>query len=236
MSAASGPDIIEDGLVLCLDAGNRGSYPASGTVWTDLASTDNGTLTNGPTFNSANGGSIVFDGVNDYVGVNNENIKPTTGITQECWLKVTGIVQVFIGLQYGNGTSNSYALWWGETGTNSWNAGVNIAGTFRVINFVAPWPINRWFNFAHTYNGSEQRMYYNGALLAFESRTGPIVYDNLNTTITIGGDFNGTGYNTGLVAPVNGNISIVRIYNRGLSQAEVRQNYNATKGRFLINN
>ena len=66
------PRIITDGLVLCLDAANRQSYPGSGTVWTDLAGSNNGTLTNGPTFSSANGGSIVFDGVDDFIELNQD--------------------------------------------------------------------------------------------------------------------------------------------------------------------
>jgi hypothetical protein len=58
------PKIIQDGLVLYLDAANTKSYPTTGTTWTDLSrSGNNGTLINGPTFNSGNGGSIVFDGV-----------------------------------------------------------------------------------------------------------------------------------------------------------------------------
>ena len=57
------PKIVTDGLVLCLDAGNPNSYPGSGNTWTDLSrGRNNGTLTNGPTFDSGNGGSIVFDG------------------------------------------------------------------------------------------------------------------------------------------------------------------------------
>ncbi len=60
MSVAAGPNIIEKGLVLCLDAGNKKSYPGSGTVWRDLITSNNGALTNGPTYSSANGGSIVF--------------------------------------------------------------------------------------------------------------------------------------------------------------------------------
>ena len=49
MACNAGPDIIEDGLVLCLDAANINSYPKSGTIWTDLAGFHDGTLTNGPT-------------------------------------------------------------------------------------------------------------------------------------------------------------------------------------------
>ena len=72
MGTAYNPTIVTDGLVLCLDAANSRSYPKSGTAWSDLAGSNNGTLTNGPTFSSANGGSIVFDGSNDRVdtGVN----------------------------------------------------------------------------------------------------------------------------------------------------------------------
>jgi len=33
MSGKSGPDIVENGLVLCLDAANKLSYPGSGTTW-----------------------------------------------------------------------------------------------------------------------------------------------------------------------------------------------------------
>ena len=61
-------NIVQDGLVLNLDAGNANSYPGSGTTWSDLSGTgNNATLVNGPTYSSTDGGSIVFDGTNDYV-------------------------------------------------------------------------------------------------------------------------------------------------------------------------
>ena len=62
MSLNHSPAIVTDGLVLCLDAANIRSYPKTGTTWSDLAGTNNGALTNGPTFDAGNGGSIVFDG------------------------------------------------------------------------------------------------------------------------------------------------------------------------------
>ena len=55
---------------LTLDAGNPLSYPGTGTIWTDLSgNNNNGTLINGLTFDSGNGGSIVFDGINQYKNV-----------------------------------------------------------------------------------------------------------------------------------------------------------------------
>ena len=68
MAFIHSPQIVTSGLVLSLDAGNTKSYPGTGTTWFDKSgNTYNGTLTNGPTFNTANLGSIVFDGVDDYV-------------------------------------------------------------------------------------------------------------------------------------------------------------------------
>ena len=88
MGAAAGPNVVEDGLVLALDAGNTKSYPGSGTTWTDLSGKDNnGTLTDGPTFNSANGGSIVFDGTNDQIncGSSDDFAFGTGDFTIEFW-------------------------------------------------------------------------------------------------------------------------------------------------------
>ncbi len=69
MGLIHSPSIVTDGLVLCLDAANSRSYPGTGATWTDLKGGNNGTLENGPTFDAANGGSIVFDGTDDIVNV-----------------------------------------------------------------------------------------------------------------------------------------------------------------------
>ena len=70
MGLSHSPRIVTNGLVLCVDAANPRSYPGAGTAWTDLSKQgNNGTLTNGPTFDSANGGSILLDGSDDYVEV-----------------------------------------------------------------------------------------------------------------------------------------------------------------------
>jgi len=62
--------IVRNGLVLDLDAAKLDSYPKFGTTWRDITfNQNNGTLVNGPTFNSGNGGSIVFDGVDDYITI-----------------------------------------------------------------------------------------------------------------------------------------------------------------------
>ena len=85
MGIAYNPRTITDGLVLCLDAANTKSYPGSGTTWTDLSGRGNtGTLTNGPTYSSANGGSIVFDGTDDIV---NTSYVSSNAFTWSVWFK-----------------------------------------------------------------------------------------------------------------------------------------------------
>ena len=88
MSVIGGPNIVEDGLVLSLDAANTKSYPGSGTVWSDLSgNSNNGTLTNGPTFDSGNKGSIVFDGIDDSISVGHTALlNPTLNMTISVWV------------------------------------------------------------------------------------------------------------------------------------------------------
>ena len=100
MSVFSYPNIVNDSLVLTLDAGNQNSYAGSGTNWYDLSGNgNNGTLTNGPTFNSSNIGSIVFDGVDDYVNIpDNSSLNPTKNLTLSCWVNITSFNNVYIGI------------------------------------------------------------------------------------------------------------------------------------------
>ena len=89
VGAFAGPDISESGLVLALDAGNIKSYPGIGTAWTDLSGRGGiGTLTNGPTFNSANGGSFSFDGIDDYVS-SVSNLTLANNFSVSLWLRST---------------------------------------------------------------------------------------------------------------------------------------------------
>jgi hypothetical protein len=91
MATRYSPAIVTSGLVLCLDAANRKSYSGTGTTWSDLSGNNyNGTLTNGPTFNGANGGSIVFDSTDDFVNVG--NIGTITSFTVLVWCYPTSVI------------------------------------------------------------------------------------------------------------------------------------------------
>jgi hypothetical protein len=88
-----------NGALLYLDAGQSASYPGSGTTWTDLSGNGrNGTLTSGPAYTSADGGSIVFDGVNDYVQCSGS---PTvTAATFLVWMRRNGPQDDYDGILY----------------------------------------------------------------------------------------------------------------------------------------
>ena len=106
MSGSISRKLVTDGLILYIDAANSKSYPDSGTTWFDLTSNNNnGVLTNGPTFDSANGGSIVFDGVDDYVKPPAASLFQFTDFTLASWVK-TDILNTN---QYIVDTSNSFS-------------------------------------------------------------------------------------------------------------------------------
>ena len=232
MSGISGPKIITSGCVLALDAADKFSYPGSGTTWRDLSGNSNtGTLTNGPTFSAANQGSIVFDGTNDYVSVPYNAILDTpTGATYEIWFKPTiGSTGAFLN----RGTSDAGAtpdnprfivyntgmlyFDWSSPGADVYletATGVVTLGIWnQVLGIATP--------------SAQLRTFVNGYETAYSRRvsTLPSTLPNTSTSLEIGAATWAPSY-------FNGNIAIVRLYNRILSASEILQNYNVTKNRF----
>jgi hypothetical protein len=156
-----GGNIVTDGLVLCLDATNAKSYPGTGTIWTDLSrSGNNGILTNNPTFNSSNGGSIVFDGSNDYVS--SANITTTNQISVEAWVYANSISSY-------NGIVTQYST--GNPSTSSWiletfgsNAYFFIANGSNLYFGLVPFSTGVWVHLVGVYNGNLITIYKNGVI------------------------------------------------------------------------
>jgi hypothetical protein len=221
MSFNYSPKIVTDGLVLYLDAANTKSYVSGSTTWNDISRSGyNGTLTNGPTFSISNGGSITFDGSNDYVNLGS-NINLTNNITYNTWIKTTSIVSHLIGA-YNNASPFP-----------GWSVGIGINVTAGKICFWSGggWQegdiscnINQWINVSVTFTNGVISFYLNGV---FKSTTS----SSLISSYT-GDKFLGGRANDGQ-SPFSGDMSIVQIYNRVLSTSEVLQNYNALKGRYL---
>ena len=226
------PKIVTNGLVLCLDAANTKSYVSGSTAWTDLSQGgNNGTLTNGPTFNSSNGGSIVFDGVDDRVS-RTTNINTGQNFTVNAWIYPTllGTTRRAVAI-----SSNNY------TSLNGWffsTAGANTNNTFFLsigsdnayrVALANTLSLNQWaYISAVCQNGGGSiNLYKNGIETSYA-----VTVLSTNTLIYTYPQFN-VGYrDAGTPDPYTGNISVVQIYNRALSASEVLQNYNATKTRF----
>jgi len=229
MALAHSPKIITDGLVLCLDAGNTKSYPGSGTTWTDLsANGNNGTLTNGPTYSGSNGGSIVFDGSNDYVSTN------YTATFQDFTL--CGFVKA----DNPNGKSwediiDSYDLdssdWCRITlyqGKPSLEIDANSSRSSVTSSTIAT--ADQWYHIVGVRSGTTGYLYINGILNKQNSVTGNVISADTDSQFFIGNISRPTSLSEGW----NGNIAQVSIYNKALTASEIQQNFNALRGRFSI--
>lgn len=232
MGIFRGPNIVTSGLALYLDAANPKSYPGTGIVWSDLSGNSNtGTLVNGPTYNSGNGGSIVFDGTNDWIdfGESGANlIQGKTQLTMGLFFQSnTNLVlrSLFGTLRYGCGrnlglvSSFNNLVFYNDYGDPD-------TGTCYPVgfsNYVVP---DTWIYVVATYNGITTTLYAikNGILSIGNgtAKTGPTNIFPYNLEMGRG------GYGQYLT----GKISNAFIYNRALTATEVLQNYNATKGRF----
>lgn len=215
MALHHNPRIVTSGLVLALDAADKNSYPGTGTVWNDLSGNgNNGTLVNGPTFNTENSGSIVFDGSNQRVNSTAFSVpyltlsiwvyKTSSFISQGICRKQNGwaVTQYSGTLQVAPGTSWSF-----------YNTGYTI-------------PLNTWINIIYRYAGSgtdSQSVFINGVLIWTNPNGTGALTPNSNQ-VRVGFDDNNWWW--------GGKIANTQIYNRALTAEEVLQNFNATKGRF----
>ena len=231
MACAAGPDVSESGLVLALDAANSKSYPGSGTTWTDLTGLGNtGTLTNGPTYSSANGGSIVFDGSNDGIQLPGTNFSLNT-MTISAWNYSSNYNQNgFIFEKTTNGSVNTqYSLFYNGDNTIYYRTyGISPTGDLTANTTTAGIVNNQWNNIVATFDGTNKRIYVNGVLAATSVTLSGTVTQNTTGAAYIGIYGNFAGY------PFNGRIAQTQIYNKALTAAEIKQNFNATRARYSI--
>ena len=219
MGAFAGPEVVEDGLVLCLDAGNPKSYPGSGTNVSDLSGNgNNGTLVNGVGYVGTNGGSLSFDGVNDHIQTNLTT--HYSQITLEAWARRndTNNFRSLIGKYRGDPPqTESYEILFNNI------AGIRFHVTTSSIDFNNSTTTGIWYHVVGTYDGTTARIYLNGEAVASGARTA-----GENTVpFRIGASPRGANY-------MNGNISSAKIYNKALTASEIQQNFIATRSRFGI--
>jgi len=227
MSYNSGGRLVSDGLVLCLDAANRKSFVSGSTVWRDLSNNNNsGSLTNGPTFNSANGGSIVFDGTNDYVNLPHL-INVSNPITWNIWFKTTNTDSGFLFSDWSSPSfSFLFRIYFGFFGIglrNSSQQDISDSTVGRVALLS-----NNIYNICVTYSQTvgSLNIFSNGSLVQQTgNNVSPANIVNTSNNFSIGLKQDTSTYFVG-------NVYIASMYNRALSAAEILNNYNVTKKRF----
>ncbi len=215
-------------------------YPTSGTAKTstliDLSGRGiTGTLTNGPTYSSANGGSIVFDGTNDYIEIPNNNLykfSNTQAFSLNLWVRCTATsgAPVMFAFALTSGRGYYFTIDVNLLRTNAFFFDYWDGSSYRGIqgnnNSIT---MNTWVMLtatSSTNSVNDMKVYQNSVLTSYTNRgTGipnTIDYNTLSMKIGARGD---GGYFTG-------NIAQVSIYNRALSATEISQNFNATKSRY----
>jgi len=216
MGVKAGPRIVQNGLILDVDAAVSRSYSGTGLTANGLIGGINGTLVSGTGFGTTNNGFFIFDGADDYINFGNSSTVQQTSGTISAWAKTNapggsfrGIIakQGAYGLFYADSVLVSYD--WGTGATRS--TGLNISD-------------NTWKNVVMTYQSGVNDgtiIYLNGASV-------------LTTTITISNQINnlfgGAEANASQFASCQ--ISSFNMYSRVLTAQEVLHNYNATKGRY----
>ena len=241
MGISRGKKIITDGLIFCMDYANKKCYNGNGdggTITNNLVGNHIGTLNNTVgAFDSGNGGSITFDGSDDYISTNfNEFANPP--FTVEIWFKTTNDNQQAGLFSNRIGASNSYRQFgifisnsqYGSTAGNKlvcYHGGTlgARAGNLSTTNVCD----GKWHQaiVRSTTGNSYNYIYIDGV---FEDQsTNATINMTENPDYKIGAMGNASSY----INPFDGSIAIIRYYNRGLNGDEMLQNYNALKDRFI---
>jgi hypothetical protein len=219
-----GGPIVTDNLVYALDAGNLVSYPKSGTSVYSLTGSITSTLTNGPGFSSVDGGTWTFDGSDDYILVSSNGFGTFNSqtYTVEAWINPSRVNTdgVIFSYDYTSHVNPYYAVQFRINSPGilffSWNNGSTYQSIQTPGDAIS---INQWYHVVAVYESGRQQIFINGILSVAGTATDTITFYNQPVWV---GKGNYGGY-------FEGDISVVRYYNRALTADEVLQNYNATK-------
>jgi hypothetical protein len=229
----AGPQRATGGTITSVNGSTIHTFTTSGTftpnVLLDLSGLGNtGTLINAPTYNSANGGSIVFDGVDDYIDCGNpaslNSIGGTNNVTVSAWVYHTA---------YGGG-GQPYSVitvkgnpwtWLMENPSNTFRFRITAGGADVSVADTATHLLNRWYNVVGTYDGANMRIYVDGILKNTRAQTGTLATNSVTAKI---GTYQGTNYN------LTGRVANIQVYNRTLTATEVQQNFSALRGRYGV--
>jgi hypothetical protein len=219
------PQIVTSGLTLALDAANPKSYPGTGTTWSDLSgNSNNGTLTNGPTYTTNNAGALIFDGSNDHIASFATQLSGTGSKSIGVWFLTTSAIrQGLCGTRVDAVSNQGWVFLINRT--TAGNLTYFVTGGSE-IELAAGITTNTWYYAVVTYASSVARLYINGKFLGSVSGfTAP-------SSSTYNGTIGGEGQSS--LGGFAGRISNLQIYNRLITAEEVLENFNAQRGRYGI--
>ena len=216
-----GPDIVDDGLIFAIDAGSTRSYPGSGTTTTNIINGASGTLTNGVGYVSNNGGAFDFDGTDDFILFPDDTNLNLQTLTMESWSYLNTTIQ-----------QNGFLFEKGLVNTQYSNFFEGTIFVFRTIGLSTSsfniasslFSANSWNHIVCTYASGTKRIYLNGVQIAQATGLTGTIPTNTNGP-RIGA--HSSGYY------LDGEIAASRVYNKALTAAEVTQNFNAQRTRFI---
>jgi hypothetical protein len=223
MGLGHGAGIVRSGLVLHLDAANRKSYPGSGTAWNDLTSLYNTTTSGGVTYNSSNNGFLTFNGTDGHAFGQYPVFSANSNITIEAIVRLNNVVNLQNIFNHGR-SGNSFSC--GMVISNS-NILFRNTGSDYALSSPQTLLINTWYHLVLACNETSTTGYVNSVS---NGTTTQRVTANSITDYYIGRRSSNSATEF-----LNGQISTIRFYfNKTLSATEVRQNFNATRGRYGI--
>lgn len=233
MGVSGGPDIIQDGLVLSLDASDRNSYLGSGTIWRDMSGNNySGSLLNSPPYTSGSNSYFTFDGVDDVVSITTiPNYNLSTG-TINMWLYPTGGGRPF--MQYNDDTNRMAIIYDNANQRIEIFSGYSTL-TLSFVTSVNSALLNTWIYVSYLYDFTNDlfQIYINGVFnTSTTNSTVPTPAAVGEITLAAGKDFDNPFPYYMTFFP--GRIANTSFYNRVLSASEILQNYNALKSRFNL--
>lgn len=232
MATFGGPNTIETGLIVSVDAANPTSYPGSGTTWRDLSGNSKNGTTSGATYGSQNGGVFNLDGINDTISFGTGNtFFPLTSFTIDLWFQskgtvpTTGTTPGLFGFTYGIraffNSSNSIRFG-ASSGSTAGGQELTYAHNTNIRDDGS------WNNMVFQATPTNSYIYLNGELKASRSLTwlGDTVWP------TNGWNLGRDNNNSNLF--FTGSIASYKMYNTALTLPQIQQNFNAMRGRFGI--